>query len=149
MNEIGNKFSKAIEAIGLASEQPYSKTLDDLLSRNKFLDSLKNEPVIMEVDEKDTFAYKIQQQINKIIEKSNEQNRLLCEQNERLDDNYKKLKELYKLKEKELQEAKRAERKAKIYNAIMLVLAILSMFVAIASWLFPNILGGVINEIQF
>ncbi len=149
MNEIGNKFSKAIEAIGLASEQPYSKTLDDLLSRNKFLDSLKNEPVIMEVDEKDTFAYKIQQQINKIIEKSNEQNRLLCEQNERLDDNYKKLKELYKLKEKELQEAKRAERKAKIYNVIMLVLAILSMFVAIASWLFPNILGGVINEIQF
>lgn len=147
--EIGNKFSKAIEAIGLASEQPYSKTLDDLLSRNKFLDSLKNEPVIMEVDEKDTFAYKIQQQINKIIEKSNEQNRLLCEQNERLDDNYKKLKELYKLKEKELQEAKRAERKAKIYNVIMLVLAILSMFVAIASWLFPNILGGVINEIQF
>ena len=142
MNEIGNKFSKAIEAIGLASEQPYSKTLDDLLSRNKFLDSLKNEPVIMEVDEKDTFAYKIQQQINKIIEKSNEQN-------ERLDDNYKKLKELYKLKEKELQEAKRAERKAKIYNVIMLVLAILSMFVAIASWLFPNILGGVINEIQF
>ena len=149
MNEIGNKFSKAIEAIGLASEQPYSKTLDDLLSRNKFLDSLKNEPVIMEVDEKDTFAYKIQQQINKIIEKSNEQNRLLCEQNERLDDNYKKLKELYKLKEKELQEAKRAERKAKIYNVIMLVLAILSMFVAIASWLFPNILGGLINEIQF
>ena len=149
MNEIGNKFSKAIEAIGLASEQPYSKTLDDLLSRNKFLDSLKNEPVIMEVDEKDTFAYKIQQQIDKIIEKSNEQNRLLCEQNERLDDNYKKLKELYKLKEKELQEAKRAERKAKIYNVIMLVLAILSMFVAIASWLFPNILGGVINEIQF
>ena len=149
MNEIGNKFSKAIEAIGLASEQPYSKTLDALLSRNKFLDSLKNEPVIMEVDEKDTFAYKIQQQINKIIEKSNEQNRLLCEQNERLDDNYKKLKELYKLKEKELQEAKRAERKAKIYNVIMLVLAILSMFVAIASWLFPNILGGVINEIQF
>ena len=149
MNEIGNKFSKAIEAIGLASEQPYSKTLDDLLSRNKFLDSLKNEPVIMEVDEKDTFAYKIQQQINKIIEKSNEQNRLLCEQNERLDDNYKKLKELYKLKEKELQEAKRAERKAKIYNVIMLVLTILSMFVAIASWLFPNILGGVISEIQF
>ena len=149
MNEIGNKFSKAIEAIGLASEQPYSKTLDDLLSRNKFLDSLKNEPVIMEVDEKDTFAYKMQQQINKIIEKSNEQNRLLCEQNERLDDNYKKLKELYKLKEKELQEAKRAERKAKIYNVIMLVLTILSMFVAIASWLFPNILGGVINEIQF
>ena len=149
MNEFGNKFSKAIEAIGLASEQPYSKTLDDLLSRNKFLDSLKNGPVIMEVDEKDTFAYRIQQQINKIIEKSNEQNRLLCEQNERLDDNYKKLKELYKLKEKELQEAKRAERKAKIYNVIMLVLAILSMFVAIASWLFPNILGGVINEIQF
>lgn len=72
-----------------------------------------------------------------------------AEQNERLDDNYKKLKELYKLKEKELQEAKRAERKAKIYNVIMLVLAILSMFVAIASWLFPNILGGVINEIQF
>lgn len=149
MNEIGNKFSKAIEAIGLASEQPYSKTLDDLLSRNKFLDSLKNEPVIMEVDEKDTFAYKMQQQINKIIEKSNEQNRLLCEQNERLDDNYKKLKELYKLKEKELQEAKRAERKAKIYNVIMLVLTILSMLVAIASWLFPNILGGVISEIQF
>lgn len=58
MNEIGNKFSKAIEAIGLASEQPYSKTLDDLLSRNKFLDSLKNEPVIMEVDEKDTFGWK-------------------------------------------------------------------------------------------
>lgn len=95
-----------------------------------------------EIDEESTFAYQMQQQTNQIIEKSNEQIKLLAEQNVRLENNYNKLEELYNLKDKELQEAKQGEKRAKVYNIIMMIMTIISMLVAVAAWLRPNVLGG-------
>lgn len=97
---------------------------------------------IVEIDEENTFAYQMQQQTNQIIEKSNEQIALLSKQNEQLNNNYQKLEDLYKIKEQELAEAKEEAKKAKRYNAVTLIIAIVSMLVAIAAWLLPNILGG-------
>ena len=96
----------------------------------------------VEIDEESTFAYQMQQQTNQIIEKSNEQIRLLNEHNEQLMSNYKKLEELYNLKAKELEEAKQDAKKAKQYNTAMMIITIISMLVAVAAWLLPNILGG-------
>lgn len=96
----------------------------------------------VEIDEESTFAYQMQQQTNQIIEKSNEQIRLLNEHNEQLMSNYKKLEELYNLKAKELEEAKQDAKKAKRYNTAMMIITIISMLVAVAAWLLPNILGG-------
>ena len=66
-----------------------------------YVDILPQIPTV-EIDEESTFAYQMQQQTNQIIEKSNEQIRLLNEHNEQLTSNYKKLEELYNLKAKEL-----------------------------------------------
>lgn len=96
----------------------------------------------VKIDEESTFAYQMQQQTNQIIEKSNEQIRLLNEHNEQLTSNYKKLEELYNLKAKELDEAKQDAKKAKRYNTAMMIITIISMLVAVAAWLLPNILGG-------
>ena len=96
----------------------------------------------VEIDEESTFAYQMQQQTNQIIEKSNEQIRLLNEHNEQLMSNYKKLEELYNIKAKELEEAKQDAKKAKRYNTAMMIITIISMLVAVAAWLLPNILGG-------
>ena len=49
---------------------------------------------------------------------------------------------LYNLKAKELDEAKRDAKKAKRYNTAMMIITIISMLVAVAAWLLPNILGG-------
>lgn len=106
-----------------------------------YVDILPQIPTV-EIDEESTFAYQMQQQINQIIEKSNEQIRLLNEHNEQLTSNYKKLEELYNLKAKELDEAKRDAKKAKRYNTAMMIITIISMLVAVAAWLLPNILGG-------
>ena len=107
-----------------------------------YVDILSQIPTV-EIDEKSTFAYQMQQQTNQIIEKSNEQIRLLNEHNEQLMSNYKKLEELYNLKAKELEEAKQDAKKAKRYNTAMMIITVISMLVAIAAWLLPNILGGV------
>ncbi len=106
-----------------------------------YVDILSQIPTV-EIDEKSTFAYQMQQQTNQIIEKSNEQIRLLNEHNEQLTSNYKKLEELYNLKAKELDEAKQDAKKAKRYNTAMMIITIISMLVAVAAWLLPNILGG-------
>ena len=79
------------------------------------VDILPQIPTV-EIDEESTFAYQMQQQTNQIIEKSNEQIRLLNEHNEQLTSNYKKLEELYNLKAKELDEAKQDAKKAKRYT---------------------------------
>lgn len=107
-----------------------------------YVDILPQIPTV-EIDEESTFAYQMQQQTNQIIEKSNEQIRLLNEHNEQLMSNYKKLEELYNLKAKELEEAKKDAKKAKRYNTAMMIITIISMLVAVAAWLLPNILGGV------
>lgn len=122
---------------------------------NKFKDislpTIPNQPLMFniipelstyEIDEESTFAYQMQQQTNQIIEKNNEQIKLLAEQNVRLENNYNKLEELYNLKDKELQEAKQGEKRAKVYNIIMMVITIISMLVAVAAWLRPNVFGG-------
>lgn len=106
-----------------------------------YVDILPQIPTV-EIDEESTFAYQMQQQANQIIEKSNEQIRLLNEHNEQLTSNYKKLEELYNLKAKELDEAKRDAKRAKRYNTAMMIITIISMLVAVAAWLLPNILGG-------
>ena len=106
-----------------------------------YVDILPQIPTV-EIDEESTFAYQMQQQTNQIIEKSNEQIRLLNEHNEQLMSNYKKLEELYNLKAKELDEAKQDAKKAKRYNTAMMIITIISMLVAVAAWLLPNILGG-------
>ena len=106
-----------------------------------YVDILSQIPTV-EIDEKSTFAYQMQQQTNQIIEKSNEQIRLLNEHNEQLTSNYKKLEELYNLKAKELDEAKQDAKKTKRYNTAMMIITIISMLVAVAAWLLPNILGG-------
>lgn len=92
----------------------------------------------IEIDEESTFAYQMQQQTNQIIEKSNEQIKLLGQQNEQLASNYQKLEGLYALKEKELEDAKQDAAKAKksakratIYNIVMLI-------IALAAWLLPE-----------
>lgn len=105
------------------------------------VDILPQIPTV-EIDEESTFAYQMQQQTNQIIEKSNEQIRLLNEHNKQLTSNYKKLEELYNLKAKELDEAKQDAKKAKRYNTAMMIITIISMLVAVAAWLLPNILGG-------
>ena len=109
--------------------------------RIPYVDILPQIPTV-EIDEESTFAYQMQQQTNQIIEKSNEQIRLLNEHNEQLTSNYKKLEELYNLKAKELDEAKQDAKKAKRYNTAMMIITIISMLVAVAAWLLPNILGG-------
>lgn len=64
---------------------------------------------------------------------------------EALTDNYNKLDDLYKLKEKELEDAKTDNKKLKTYNAWMLVITILSMLAAMASWIIPLFTGGGTN----
>ena len=106
-----------------------------------YVDILPQIPTV-EIDEESTFAYQMQQQTNQIIEKNNEQIRLLNEHNEQLMSNYKKLEELYNLKTKELEEAKQDAKKAKRYNTAMMIITIIAMLAAVAAWLFPNVLGG-------
>lgn len=108
-----------------------------------FCSLAKNIPTvsIAEIDEKSTFSYQMQQQTNQIIEKSNEQIRLLHQQNEQLLNNQKKLEDLYALKDQELKEAKEEAKKAKRYNTVMLIFTVISMLVAIAAWLRPDILS--------
>lgn len=108
-----------------------------------FVNNIVPQIPTVEIDEESTFAYQMQQQTNQIIEKSNEQIKLLNEHNEQLISNYNKLEDLYKLKEKELEEAKQEAKKSKHYNTIMMIISVASMMIAAAAWLLPNILGGV------
>lgn len=108
-----------------------------------FVNNIVPQIPTVEIDVENTFAYQMQQQTNQIIEKSNEQIKLLNEHNEQLISNYQKLEDLYKLKEKELDEAKQEAKKSKRYNTIMMIISVVSMMIAAAAWLLPNILGGV------
>jgi cellulose biosynthesis protein BcsQ len=97
------------------STQPLIKVPD-----YSFVNNIVPQIPTVEIDEESTFAYQMQQQTNQIIQKSNEQIKLLNEHNEQLISNYKKLEDLYKLKEKELEEAKQEAKKSKRYNTIMI-----------------------------
>lgn len=94
----------------------------------------------------DTFAYQMQLQTNQIIEKSEEQINLLNKQNEHLNNNVKKLEELLKIKENELEEAKNEALESKKYNKKMMIITVISTIVAIISMIagiaIPIITGG-------
>lgn len=138
MAEMNDALSKLADIAKNFSTQPLIKVPD-----YSFVNNIVPQIPTVEIDEESTFAYQMQQQTNQIIEKSNEQIRLLNEHNEQLISNYKKLEDLYKLKEKELEEAKQEAKKSKRYNTIMMIISVASMMIAAAAWLLPNILGGV------
>lgn len=138
MAEMNDAFSKIADIARNFSARPLTKVPDYSIVNN----IIPQIPTV-EIDEESTFAYQMQQQTNQIIEKSNEQIKLLNEHNEQLISNYNKLEDLYKLKEKELEEAKQEARKSKRYNTIMMIISVVSMMIAAAAWLLPNILGGV------
>lgn len=137
MVEKNDALSKLADIARAFSTQPLIKEPD-----YSFVNNIVPQIPTVEIDEESTFAYQMQQQTNQIIEKSNEQIKLLNEHNEQLISNYQKLEDLYKLKEKELEEAKQDAKKAKRYNTAMMIITIVSMLVAVAAWLLPNILGG-------
>lgn len=87
------------------------------------------------VDEKDTLTYKIEQQTNKIIESYEQEIEMLKKQ---LSDNNDRLNNLYKLKEKELEEAKNNEKNTIIFNTVTIIIAIISLIIAICAWIFPR-----------
>ena len=138
MAEMNDALSKLADIARDFSTQPLIKVPD-----YSFVNNIVPQIPTVEIDEESTFAYQMQQQTNQIIEKSNEQIRLLNEHNEQLISNYKKLEDLYKLKEKELEEAKQEAKKSKRYNTIMMIISVASMMIAAAAWLLTNILGGV------
>lgn len=138
MAEMNDTLSKLADIARDFSTQPLIKVPD-----YSFVNNIVPQIPTVEIDEESTFAYQMQQQTNQIIEKSNEQIKLLNEHNEQLISNYKKLEDLYKLKEKELEEAKQEAKKSKRYNTIMMIISVVSMMIAAAAWLLPNILGGV------
>lgn len=130
------KISKATEILSQPTELPK-------IDYSSWVYNIKPDIPKFEIDEKSTFAYQMQQQTDQIIAKSNEQIELLVKQNEQMSNNYQKLEDLYKIKEKELEEAKKDAKASKRNNVIMLILTIVSMLIAVAAWLLPNILGGV------
>lgn len=138
MAETNDVLSKLADIARDFSTQPLINVPD-----YSFMNNIVPQIATVEIDEESTFAYQMQQQTNQIIEKSNEQIKLLNEHNDQLISNYKKLEDLYKLKEKELEEAKQEAKKSKRYNTIMMIISVVSMMIAAAAWLLPNILGGV------
>lgn len=138
MAETNDVLSKLADIARDFSTQPLINVPD-----YSFMNNIVPQIATVEIDEESTFAYQMQQPTNQIIEKSNEQIKLLNEHNDQLISNYKKLEDLYKLKEKELEEAKQVAKKSKRYNTIMLIISVVSMMIAAAAWLLPNILGGV------
>lgn len=122
----------------------YNSDLSNLSFPTKDYSSIVRniEPPLIEIDEENTFAYQMQKQTDQILEKSNEQIQLLSKHNQQLAANYKRLEDLYKLKEKELLDSKQEAKKAKRYNIIMLVITVISMLVAVAAWLLPNIFNN-------
>lgn len=138
MVEKNDALSKLADIARAFQTQPLIKEPD-----YSFVNNIVSQIPTVEIDEESTFAYQMQQQTNQIIEKSNEQIKLLNEHNEQLISNYQKLEDLYKLKEKELDEAKQEAKKSKRYNTIMMIISVVSMMIAAAAWLLPNVLGGV------
>lgn len=90
-----------------------------------------------EIEEENTADYQIQKHINRIIEKSNEQIKLLVEQNSELKQNNKKLEEFCNLKDAELKETKEEAKKSRIYNRVAIVISTISAIVSIFAWVCP------------
>ena len=91
------------------------------------------QPPVVHIKEEDTIIYQFKQ----IIEKQREQNDLLTEQNQYLGKSNEQLKNLLAAKENELNEEKAETKKAKQYNIIMLIIAVVSAIIAFLTWFFP------------
>lgn len=132
MAEINDVFSK----IGTLSEKISNARIPSF-----DYSPIINEPMVSRVlvDEKSTFAYQMQKQTDQIIEKSNEQNKLLIEQNKQLSDTCSKLGELCEAKDQEAKEAREEAKRSRRYNFAMLIISIISMLVAVAAWILPNL----------
>lgn len=128
------KFADLYEKFGYSPNLPETN-----LFSNSIVSQIRTTPPKIEIDEESTFAYQMQQQTNQIIEKNNELIKVLEDQNNQLTKNNTRLEEILKLKETELSEAKLEAKKSKKYNFIMLIIAVVSMLVAIASWLIPDL----------
>ena len=74
-----------------------------------------------------------QEKHEEVVEFNEKQIKLLSEQNEQLRENFNKLEDLYKIKETELEESKTEAKKAKKYNITMLIIALVSAGIALAS----------------
>ena len=133
MAEMNDSFSKLSEFAKKLSNHPLMEEPPCSLVHNII-------PTIpsVEIDRKSTFAYQMQQQTNQLIEKNNEQIRLLNEHNEQLVNNYNKLEELYSLKSKEFEKAKQDAKNSKNKYILATIISVISLFVAIASWVFPR-----------
>ena len=77
MAEMNDALSKLADIAKNFSTQPLIKVPD-----YSFVNNIVPQIPTVEIDEESTFAYQMQQQTNQIIEKSNEQIRLLNEHNE-------------------------------------------------------------------
>lgn len=82
-----------------------------------------------------------QEKHEEVVEFNEKQIKLLSDQNEQLCANFNKLEDLYRIKEKELEEAKMGEKKAHILNVCMMVISIVSMLISVAAWLLPDIIN--------
>ena len=133
MAEMNDSFSKLSEFAKKLSNYPLMEEPPCSLAHNII-------PTIpsVEIDRESTFAYQMQRQTNQIIEKNNEQIRLLNEHNEQLVNNYNKLEELYNLKSKEFEKAKQDAKNSKNKYILATIISVISLLVAIASWVFPR-----------
>jgi len=101
------------------------------------------------IDDMNRESHKLLDSITPLDEILSEQIKPVLEGNQRvvdgLSENYKRLDELYRLKEKELEESKGEAKKARSYNTKMLVIALVSAGIALASLvatILITLLGG-------
>ncbi len=116
---------------------PFNLNSSDILSNLNNQSFVPDIPKI-EINKEDTFAYKTQQNLKEIIDKSNTQIKLSAENVKQLQSNYKKLEELYNLKEKEFVEAKQESKRSKKIAICSFIISIISTLIAIGAWLFPR-----------
>lgn len=95
-------------------------------------------PPSFQINEEDTLPYQLKKHAEQINKKQEEQNALLLEQNKVLRDNNDQLKSLLAAKENELDKEKAETKKAKQYNIIMLIIAVVSAIIAFLAWFFPR-----------
>ncbi len=81
----------------------------------------------------DSPVSKLPDQLNSIIEANKQQIDLLSSQNNQLIDNYNKLDALYKVKEIELESAKKDAEQSKLYNKQMMKVTVVAMIAAVIS----------------
>ncbi len=106
---------QAFEELDEKLSQTFSSTIYKPENLNKYVVSIKDN---IDIKEEDTPLYKHQQQIKEIIEN---------------------IKELLKLKSKEIDEMQKESKKLKRQFFITLVMSLIAIIISVLAWLFPNI----------